>query len=114
VNHLLSEAEEPIRHALERLVAKDIELRAFVVVDKVGNHDVFVQFARLVKNGALVFDVPLLRIVLETTTPEAAARAVETLSASLGVAPDERVLIREENGEQPPWRGLPFWKELFA
>lgn len=114
MNYPLSEAEEPIRWALERLVAKDVGT-AWVVVDKVGNPDVFVQFARLVKTGALVFDVPLLRIVLEETTPEAgAARAVETLSGSFGIASDERVVVHEEEDGPPPWKGAPFWKRLFA
>jgi len=102
VNHLLAEAEEPIRQALERLIEKGEERHPFVVVDKVGRRSVFVQFART--RGTLHFDVPALRISLEEVTPETgAARAVEELTV-LGVLPDERVLIHEEEDEAP-WKG---------
>ena len=112
MNYLLSEAEDPIRRALERLVKKDVG-SAWIVVDKVGRPDIFVQFARRVKDGALCFDAPSLEIVLETTTPTAgAACAVASLSL-LGVAEDERVLIHEEE-DKPPSGGVSIWKRLFA
>jgi hypothetical protein len=110
MNYLLSEVEEPIFQALERLVAKDIGLRPFVHVSKVGRPDVFVQFARLVRNGVLCFDVPKLEIVLAPTTPaDGAKRAVVVLYMDLGVSMDERVLIREEEGGSGG-KGIPFWK----
>jgi hypothetical protein len=110
MNHLLSEAEEPIFQALERLVAKDLKLRPFVHVSKVGRPDVFVQFARLVRNGVLCFDVPKLDIVLAPTTPsDGAKKAVVVLHLDLGVNMSERVLIREE-GDGSGGKGIPFWK----
>lgn len=112
MNYLLSEAEEPIRQALERLVEKDEGLHPFVIVDKVGRPDVFVQFAGS-RSRALVFDVPLMRISAETTTPEAgAARAVAVLAASLGVLQDERVGIHEEEDTSGRWKGVPLWRLL--
>jgi len=112
MNYLLSEAEQPIYEALVRLCAKDEALRPFVVVDKVGNKGIFVQFAT--KKGVLFFDVPLLKIYLEPVTPKhGASRAVSTLIGNLGVQPDERVLIHEEQ-DQDRTKGEPFWKRLFA
>jgi hypothetical protein len=114
MNYLLSEAEEPIRQALERLLEKEEDRHPFVVIEKVGRPDIFVQFAGSRKRE-LVFDVPRLRIVLEKTTPELGARrAVTTLATPFGIRPDERVLVREEEDQDPPGRGLLFWKKLFA
>jgi len=113
VNYLLSEAEEPIRQALERLLEKDDELHPCVVVDKVGRPSIFVQFAGG-RERPLIFDVPLLRITFEEVTPEVgAARAVEELAA-LGVGPDERVVVHENEDGPPPWKGASFWKKLFT
>lgn len=114
MNYLLSEAEEPIRQALERLVAKDESTLPFVSVERVGDSKVFVQFAT--KDGVLYFDVPKLGIYLAETTPElGACNAVATLGLSLGVSLDERVSIYEED-QRPPSKGerVPFWKRLFA
>lgn len=112
MNHLLSEAETPIREALERLVAKDEKNRPFVVIDKVGCPDVFVQFAT--KHGVLYFDVPMILISLQPTEPEAGAiLATAALSVALGVGQDERVLIHEEE-DKGRGKGLMFWKRLFA
>jgi hypothetical protein len=113
MNYLLSEAEEPIRQALERLLEKEEDRHPFVVIEKVGNPDIFVQFAGSRKRE-LVFDVPRLRIVLEKTTPELGARRAVTTLAGAGIRPDERVLISEEEDQDPPGRGLPFWKRLFT
>jgi hypothetical protein len=113
MNYLLSEAETPIRQALERLVAKEEALHPFIIVEKVGRPDLFVQFAGSRQRG-LLFDVPALRIVLEKTTPkEGAFRATAELIV-LGVLPDERVLIHEREDQEPPGRGVLFWKRLFT
>ena len=114
MNHLLSEAEEPIRQALERLVAKDEKRRPFVVIDKVGRPDVFVQFAVRPRDRILCFDVPLVGVVLQPTDPESGAiLATAALSVALGVGQDERVLIHEEE-DKGRGKGLMFWKRLFA
>ena len=113
MNYLLSEAEEPIRQALERLVAKDEKLLPFVSVEKVGDRNVFVQFCT--KDGVLLFDVPKLKITAETTPEFGALNAVATLGLSLGVSLDERVSIFEEDQREPPRVGnIPFWKRLFT
>lgn len=111
MNHLLSEAEEPIRQALERLIAKDIDKRPFVIVSEVGRPDVFVQFAMRVRDRVLCFDVPRLGIVTDPTEGpvDAAGRAFTTLVGSFGVPLDVRVLVLEEEGGSGG-RGVPFWK----
>ncbi len=114
MNYLLSEAEEPIRRALERLVEKDVRLHPFVIIDKVGRPDIFIQFAIRVRDRALCFDVPALGIVLEETTPTVGATlGVEAFSAVFGLGLDERVLIHEEE-DRSSGRGIPFLKWLTA
>lgn len=115
MNYPLSESEEPIRQALERLVAKNERTLPVVVIEKVGNPKVFVQFAT--KGGVLYFDVPKLGIRLAEpaaySTPKlGAVNAVATLGVSLGVGLDERVEIYEE--DQEPGEHIPLWKRLFA
>ena len=113
MNYLLSEAEEPIRQALERLVAKDVGT-AHVIIYKVGRPDIFVQFAVRPRDRILCFDVPLVGVVLQPTDPESGAIiATAALSVALGVGQDERVLIHEEE-DRGRGKGLMFWKWLFA
>lgn len=113
MNYLLSEAQGPIFAALERLVAKDEELHPFVVVDRVGQPDVFVQFAT--RNGVLYFDVPKLEIKLEPVTPEEGSlRAVLTMIFHFDVGPNDRVLVHEEEDGGGMGRGEPFWKQVFS
>ena len=114
MNYLLSEAETPIRQALERLLEKDKSTHPFVVVNKVGRPDVVIQFAGS-RQQPICFNVPLLGIAVEPMTPGAgAARAVDTLEFSLGVARNERVVIHEEEDSPSPWRGWPFRRGIFA
>lgn len=114
MNHLLAEAEEPIRQALERLVAKDIGRRPFVVVSEVGRSDLFVQFVMRVRDRALVFDVPRLGIVNEPTLgpEEAAGLAFTTFVGTFGTTLSTRVLILEEE-DNSGGKGIPFWKRLW-
>jgi hypothetical protein len=114
VNYLLAEAEAPIRHALERLVEKDVRLHPFVIIDKVGRPDIFIQFAMRMRDRALCFDVPALGIVLEETTPAVGAvLGVEAFLAVFQLTPDVRVLIHEEE-DKSSGRGVPFLKWLTA
>ena len=133
MNHVLGEAEEPILKAIERLLKKDEDAHPFIVIDKVGRPDLFVQFApcravyefripfvvtvKLFKRsytGNVFFDAPPLGIYLEETPPERGARrAIEGLY-ELGLAAEDRIVIHEQEDEPPPWKGEPFWKRLFS
>ena len=100
MNYLLEEAEEPIRKALEDLVARDEERHPYVIIEKVGRPDIFVQFGTY--RGVLLFDVPRLGIIGDPT-PVAlgAVRTISTFAAAFGVRHDERVLIRDERDDRP-------------
>ena len=102
MNYLLSEAEVPIRQALERLLDKDDTPHSFVVVHKVGTPDVFVRFSGS-KGAPLLFEVPAFRISFEEVTPTEGAFRATTELIMLGILPDECVVIHEEEEETPSW-----------
>lgn len=111
MNHLLGEAEEPIRMALEELVEKDETRRPFVIIEKVGRSDIFVQFCT--HRGVLLFDVPRLGIVADPTPLELAPmRAVSTLAAAFAVRHNERVLIRDETDRKSGGDKVSLWEKL--
>lgn len=112
MNYLLEDAEEPIRLALEELVKRDEARRPYVIVEKVGNPHVFVQFCTY--HGVLLFDVPYLGITGDPTPLAAApARAVSFLAVVFGVRHDERVLIRDERDDRPKGGDkISFWEKL--
>jgi len=117
VNYPLSEAEEPIRRALERLLTKDEGRLPYVFVEEVvqkneGIPKAFVQWCT--KDGKLLFDVPWADIVGEPMTIDAsAARAIELLRG-VGVCDDDRVIIFEDDQRKDDGEPIPFWKRLFA
>lgn len=111
MNYLLEEAEGPIREALERLVAKDEDVHPFIVIDKVGRPDIFVQFCT--NHGVLLFDVPALKLYAQPTTVAfGALQAVTTLRASLGVRPEERVNIHEEDDQPSKGQKISLWEKI--
>ena len=108
MNYLLSEAEEPIRKALERLMLKDEECLPYVFVEEVvrkneGIPKAFVQWCT--KDGKLLFDVPWAKIVAEPMGIDVSVtRAIELLRG-VGVCDDERVLVIEDDQKKPPRDG---------
>jgi len=112
MNVLLSESVEPITAALERLMRKNEWYHPFVVIEKVGRPDLFVQFAT--NATVLLFDVPLLGIVLEPCrSPALGAQLAIARLRNLGVRDDERILINEED-DKKSGRGEPFWRKALA
>ena len=117
MNCLLSEAEEPIRQALERLVAKDEGRLPYVFVEEVvqknaGIRKAFVQWCT--KDGKLFFDVPWANIDGEQMSIDASVARAVGLLRGVGVFDDDRVIIFEEDQNKGDGEPVPFWKKLFV
>ena len=117
MNYLLSEAEEPIRQALKRLLKKNERRLPYVFVEEVvqkneGIPKAFVQWCT--KDGQLLFDVPWAIIRGESVEIDASVILAIKLLRGVGVCDDDRVLIVEDDQRKDDGEPIPFWKRLFA